>query len=79
MCFVFIYFCCKNLFLAPVRQTTTQFIQDMFFYFSWLGTNMNVNVHYLHSHLNHFSKNLGDLSKEQGERFPQNIQTMDAV
>ena len=38
---------------------------------------MSIKVHYLHSHLDHFSKNLGDLSEEQGERFHQDIRVME--
>jgi hypothetical protein len=39
---------------------------------------MNVKVHYLHSHLDRFPENAGDLSEEQGEIFHQNIKTMEA-
>lgn len=38
---------------------------------------MSVKVHFMHSHLGRFPNNLGDLSKEQGERFHQNIKTME--
>jgi len=34
---------------------------------------MSVKVHYLHSHLDRFPENLGDLSEEQRERFHQDI------
>jgi hypothetical protein len=39
---------------------------------------MSVKVHYLHSHSYHFPENLGDLSEEQGERFHQDIKTVEA-
>ena len=39
--------------------------------------NMSIKVHFLHSHLNAFPENLGDVSDEQGERFHQDIQTME--
>jgi hypothetical protein len=51
----------------------TQLVEDMLFHFNGLGCNMNVKLHYLHSHLDHFPENLGDLSEEQGERFHQDI------
>ncbi|GBP38254.1 hypothetical protein EVAR_18134_1 [Eumeta japonica] len=34
---------------------------------------MGIKLHYLHSHLDHYPENLGDLSEEQGERFHQDI------
>jgi hypothetical protein len=51
----------------------TQLVEDMLFHFNRLGCNMSVKVHYLHSHLDRFPENLGDLSEEQGEIFHQNI------
>ncbi|PNF13896.1 hypothetical protein B7P43_G10663, partial [Cryptotermes secundus] len=39
--------------------------------------NMSIKVHYLHSHLDSFPENLGDTSEEQGERFHQDIKTME--
>ncbi|CAH2083922.1 unnamed protein product [Euphydryas editha] len=42
-----------------------------------LGCNMSVKLHYLNSHLDHFPENLGHFSDEQGERFHQEIRTMD--
>ena len=49
----------------------TQLVEDMLFHFNRLGCNMSVEVHYLHSHLDRFPENLGDLSEEHGERFHQ--------
>lgn len=37
------------------------------------GCNMSLKVHFLHSHVDYFPKNLGDYSEEQGERFHQDI------
>ncbi|GFV47826.1 uncharacterized protein TNCV_4803151 [Trichonephila clavipes] len=42
-----------------------------------LGCNMSVKVHFLHSHLDYFPENLGAVSEEQGERFPQDIKEME--
>ena len=44
--------------------------------FNQHGCNMSIKIHYLHSHLERFPENLGDLSEEQGERFHQDIKTM---
>ena len=42
-----------------------------------LGANMTIKLHYLHSHLACFPKNLGDVNDEQGERFHQDISNME--
>jgi len=34
---------------------------------------MSLKIHFLYSHLNFFSVNLGDVSEEQSERFYQDI------
>lgn len=38
---------------------------------------MSVKVHYMHSHLDLFPENLGDISEEHGERFHQDIKVME--
>lgn len=45
--------------------------------FQALGTRMSIKIHYLFSHLDRFPENLGDVSEEQGERFHQDIKTME--
>jgi hypothetical protein len=42
-----------------------------------LKCRMSLKLHYLHSHLNFFRPNLGDVSEEHGERFHQDIQSME--
>ena len=42
-----------------------------------VGANMNIKVHFLHSHLDRFPANCGDVSDEQGEWFHQDIKTME--
>ncbi len=42
-----------------------------------LGCRMSIKIHYLHSHLDKFPANLGDVSEGQGERFHQDIKTME--
>jgi hypothetical protein len=63
----------KNFLGNKETDNYTQSVEDMLFHFSRLGCNMSVIVHYLYSHLDHFPKNLGDLSEEQGETFHQDI------
>ena len=42
-----------------------------------LGCNMSIKLHFLHSHLDKFPENLGAVSDEQGERFHQDLKTME--
>jgi len=42
-----------------------------------MDANMSIKLHFLSSHLDQFSENLGDLSDEQGERFHQDISEME--
>ena len=41
-----------------------------------LGCRMSLRLHFLHSHLEFFRDNLGNVSEEHGERFYQDIQVM---
>lgn len=54
-----------------------ELVETMLSNFHILGCNMSIKVHYLHSHLDRFPENLGDYSEEQGERFHQDIKTME--
>jgi hypothetical protein len=38
---------------------------------------MNLKIHFLNSHLDFLTKNLGAVSEEQGERFHQDIKEME--
>ena len=52
-------------------------VQKVLDNFQALGINMSIKVHFLHSHLDRFPENLGDVSDEQGERFHQDIKVME--
>ena len=45
--------------------------------FEALGCCMSLKVYFLHAHFDYFPQNLGDMSKEQGERFRQDIISME--
>lgn len=45
--------------------------------FKQLGCNRSLKVHFLHSYLDYFPKNLGAVSKKQGERFHQDIKEIE--
>ena len=51
-------------------------IEDLIKSFGSNGCRMSIKMHYLHSHLDFFKENLGDVSEEHGERFHQDIQRM---
>lgn len=38
---------------------------------------MSLKIHFLHSHLDFFPKNLGDVSDEHGERFHQQMKNFE--
>uniref|UniRef100_A0A1B0DLA7 Uncharacterized protein n=1 Tax=Phlebotomus papatasi TaxID=29031 RepID=A0A1B0DLA7_PHLPP len=60
-------------FLMWYQTPTDELVES----FKELGCNMSLKMHFLHSHLNSFPKNLGAFSDEQGERFHQDIHTME--
>jgi hypothetical protein len=54
-----------------------EIIENMIQRYQALGSTMSVKMHFLHSHLDYFSENLGRFSEEQGERFHQDISEME--
>jgi len=52
-------------------------VAEMISNFEKLGCNMNMKIHFLHSHLDKFPENFGDFSEEQGERFHQDLKVME--
>ena len=42
-----------------------------------MACNMSIKIHFLHSHLNFFPDNLGQFSDEQGERFHQEMASIE--
>ena len=42
-----------------------------------MGCKMSLKVHVLHSHLDFFAENLGDVNDQNGERFHQNISVIE--
>jgi len=53
-----------------IVATLLSTLQDM-------GANVSIKLHFLNRHLEHFPKNLGDLSDEQGEQFHEDISEME--
>ncbi|GBP52738.1 Probable tyrosyl-DNA phosphodiesterase [Eumeta japonica] len=42
-----------------------------------MACNMSIKLHFLHSHLDRFSENLGDMSEEQGKRMRRDLRVME--
>ena len=67
----------KN-FLGNYRaENYKEIVNNILGNFRILGISMSIKVHFLHSHRDPFPKNLGNVSDEQGQRFHQDIKTMD--
>jgi len=54
-----------------------QVVNNLLQCYKEMGCNMSLKIHFLHSHLDFFPANLGDVSDEHGERFHQEISTME--
>ena len=52
-------------------------IKELLIAYKALGCNMSLKIHFLHSHLDSLPPILGTVSDEQGERFYQEIATME--
>lgn len=60
------------------REDYSTLVDELLQNYQNLGCLMNLKLHFLHSHLNHFPENCGDYSEEQGERFHQDISEMES-
>ncbi|UYV73268.1 hypothetical protein LAZ67_10002409 [Cordylochernes scorpioides] len=68
---------CKN-FLGSVKvENYRDIVNDLLLSYKALGCNMSLKIHFLHSHLDFFPDNLGAVSDEHGERFRQDISSME--
>ncbi|CAK9833042.1 hypothetical protein ANTRET_LOCUS9781 [Anthophora retusa] len=52
-------------------------VEDLLQKYARIGANMSLKIHFLQSHLNFFPENLGDVSDEHGERFHQEMKTIE--
>ncbi|UYV67886.1 hypothetical protein LAZ67_5002395 [Cordylochernes scorpioides] len=68
---------CKN-FLGSVKvENYRDIVNDLLLSYKALGCNMSLKIHFLHSHLDFFPDNLGAVVDEHGERFHQDISSME--
>ncbi len=54
-----------------------ELVENLMAAYCRLGCNMSIKMHFLNSHLARFPDNLGAMSDEQGERFHQDMKTME--
>ena len=67
-----------NNFLGNKRsENYADIAQKMLIAYQKLGCRMSLKIHFLHAHLDFFPENLGDVSNEHGERFHQDISTVE--
>ena len=57
----------------------TALIDELLACFEFIGCNMSLKVHFLHSHLSFFPVNASDVSDEHGEKFHQDISEMENI
>ena len=50
-------------------------VSDLLQNYHKMGVNMSLKIHFLHSYLDFFPKNLGSVSDEPGERFHQDLKS----
>ena len=67
----------ENFLGNNIALNYAELVQTMLDAFQHMKCNMSLKVHFLHSHLDFFPPNLGDVSDEHGERFHQDIATME--
>ena len=48
-------------------------VEELLDAYEEMGSRMSLKLHVLHSHIDEFKDNMGDCSKEQGERFHQDV------
>jgi len=68
---------CKGFVRNHKAANYQDVVDDLLTSYKAMGCNMSLKIHFLESHLNFFPENLGEVSDEHGERFHQDIMTME--
>ncbi|UYV63997.1 hypothetical protein LAZ67_2006283 [Cordylochernes scorpioides] len=68
---------CKNLLGSVKVENYRDIVNELLLSYKALGCNMSLKIYFLHSHLDFFPDNLGAVSDEHGERFHQDISSME--
>jgi len=67
-----------KIFLGNRRvQNYEELVNNLLQSYKKLGCNMSLKIHFIHSYLDFFPENFGEVSDEQGERFHQDISSME--
>ena len=61
------------------RLDSKDIVQNLFEHFKNLGYNRSVKLYFSYSHIDYYTHNLSTLSKEQHERFHQDIREMEKM
>lgn len=68
---------CENFLGNRRAENYRDLVEHLLVTYRNLNCNMSLKIHFLHSHLDFFPSNLGDVSDEHGERFHQDILHME--
>jgi hypothetical protein len=68
---------CANFLSRNKSPDFSDGMQKLLNAYKEIGCRMSLKVHFLHSHLDFFPENLGEVSDEEGERFHQDIKSME--
>ena len=67
----------KNFLGNHKASNYEELVDEMLKSYKSMGCRMSLKIHFLHSHLDFFPSNLGEVSDEHGERFHQDISEME--
>ena len=67
----------KNFLGYKKAQNYENLVSNMLLAFHYLGYKTSIKVHFLFSHLDKSPENVGSVSDEQGERFHQDLMTVE--
>jgi len=59
------------------RAQNYELVNNLLQSYQTLGCNMSLKIHFLHSHLDFFPENCGAMSDEHGERFHQDVSSIE--
>lgn len=68
---------CKNFLGNTKSENYRELVEELLTAYHILKCNMSLKLHFLHSHLDFFPENLGAISDEHGERFHQDIASIE--
>jgi hypothetical protein len=66
---------CLNFLGNVIAKNYEELAENLLNAYQTVGCKMSLKIQFLHSHLDFFPPNLGEVSDEHGERFHQDIST----